>query len=381
MEELEEYLPRLQDIEEILKLYPPAKHIIEESLGNLENQDNLLESLLLRMWEFINTGKFSEVPGHFRQIYSICCFFLIYQKLLSRVVNFEESYELLDKAILIGSTENLYSKAEQFIEKVSKFLDKSFEKDGIIDFLEIPILEHKNLKCDVSIENCPSIDRFCSQYFLPEKPVLIKNALEHWPALTKWRDINYLYKTAGNRTIPVEIGSNYTSENWSQELLKLKTFLVHQFSSKGIENVEYLAQHDLFDQVPDLAKDFSIPEYCLLGNSENIDIKAWLGPKGTVSPLHQDPKHNILCQVFGSKKIILAAPKDTKYLYPFEGRFLNNTSSVDVENIDFEKYPLAREVEFLTLTLQEGECLYIPVKWWHFVKSLTKSFSVSFWFE
>lgn len=31
--------------------------------------------------------------------------------------------------------------------------------------------------------------------------------------------------------------------------------------------------------------------------------------------------------------------------------------------------------------LEEGEMLYIPPKWWHYVRSLTMSFSVSFWWS
>lgn len=53
---------------------------------------------------------------------------------------------------------------------------------------------------------------------------------------------------AGNRTVPIEIGSHYTDENWSQKLMTLKEFITnHYLSETG--NIGYLAQHNIFDQV------------------------------------------------------------------------------------------------------------------------------------
>lgn len=50
-----------------------------------------------------------------------------------------------------------------------------------------------------------------------------------------------------------------------------------------------------------------------------------------------------------------------------------------MENPDLQKFPRFAEAPFLSCVLAPGELLFIPVKYWHYVRALDLSFSVSFW--
>jgi lysine-specific demethylase 8 len=54
---------------------------------------------------------------------------------------------------------------------------------------------------------------------------------------------------------------------------------------------------------------------------------------------------------------------------------------VDLDNIDVKEFPRTEGLEFMDSILEEGDLLYIPPKWWHYVRSLSISFSVSFWWR
>jgi lysine-specific demethylase 8 len=58
-----------------------------------------------------------------------------------------------------------------------------------------------------------------------------------------------------------------------------------------------------------------------------------------------------------------------------------NTSQVDVEHIDEQRFPAFVHVPYRDVVLEPGDMLYMPPQWWHYVKSLSTSFSVSFWWS
>ncbi|EAT86117.1 tRNA wybutosine-synthesis-related protein 4 [Parastagonospora nodorum] len=269
-------------------------------------------------------------------------------------------------------------------------------------------------------------------------PMIIEGALQHWPALDErpWSRPSYLLEQTlgGRRLVPVEVGKSYTDEGWGQKIITFKEFMdtymlqtdpdvqsPGEASKRG-----YLAQHDLFAQIPSLRADISIPDYCYCNpaSSQHVTqtkptakleeplLNAWFGPAGTVSPLHTDPYHNILAQVVGYKYVRLYAPGHTEQLYPRSidenGVDMSNTSQVDLdqairllgerqywqqdENTDIsdleqvrrnfeEQFPHFKSAPYMEAILAPGECLYLPVGWWHYIRSLTPSFSVSFWFN
>lgn len=54
-------------------------------------------------------------------------------------------------------------------------------------------------------------------------------------------------------------------------------------AEEAARTVGYLAQHPLFEQIPELARDIAQPEYCSLGEGVLHSVNAWFGPAGTVS--------------------------------------------------------------------------------------------------
>ena len=46
-----------------------------------------------------------------------------------------------------------------------------------------------------------------------------------------------------------------------------------------------------------------------------------------------------------------------------------------------KRFPHFEYEKYVDVILEEGEMLYVPVGWWHYVRSLEVSFSVSFWWN
>lgn len=151
----------------------------------------------------------------------------------------------------------------------------------------------------------PSFNSFQSEF--AKHPFILRGYASGWPAMREhpWRSAQYLRFVSGpGRVVPVEVGSDYRSDDWTQDLVDWDRFLSSlDFPDQPVacdpDRVLYLAQHNLLMQFPDLRSDIIIPDYVYAalthsdfpdykppGNEEQLVINAWLGPKGTISPAH-----------------------------------------------------------------------------------------------
>lgn len=105
----------------------------------------------------------------------------------------------------------------------------------------------------------------------------------------------------------------------------------------------------------------------------------WVGPAGTVTPLHCDYDDNIFAQVWGTKRIFLAPPHHDAFLYPREANAILFGSPFNPESPDFDRFPLARQATLIECIVQPGEMLYVPAGWFHQVSALTFSLSSNRW--
>ncbi|RMZ75277.1 hypothetical protein DV737_g5377, partial [Chaetothyriales sp. CBS 132003] len=296
----------------------------------------------------------------------------------------------------------------------------------------------------------PSLEDFQTHLHHQTDPLILNGALNHWPALRKWRELSFWedLTLGGRRLVPVELGRSYVDSGWGQEILPFKRFLhdyILRHPASRDSRTGYLAQHDLFKQIPALHADIATPDYCYLdapppaagtplalaksaktqqlshpstlpqpkaqsaeqssaeqsSAGSEVQSNIWFGPAWTISPLHHDPYHNILCQVVGKKYLRLYSPHHSSILQPMSNSVLaphlidtsgdlaidmSNTSSIDVAAMETspqedwdDMYPNITDVPYVECVLEAGQALYIPIGWWHYVRSCSVGISVSFW--
>ncbi|CAJ1958208.1 unnamed protein product [Cylindrotheca closterium] len=241
-------------------------------------------------------------------------------------------------------------------------------------------------------------------HFERQEPLLLRGAVSEAPALELWKSFDYWQSKVGQEMAKVEIGGSYASTGGSDGesstaeipvegyLQYLKLFQERHGKSvspdmelPASEEMVYMAQNDLFQN---LYEDIILPDFCQdesnrVGIGRLYSVMLWLGPHSSVSPMHNDPLDNLFMQYVGRKRVLLFPP-DTQVYAGHNGQ-QSNTSPIEPEpeneSLIKQQYPLFDQTTGVSCEVGPGDALYIPSKWYHYVKSLDIAASVNIWWR
>lgn len=221
-----------------------------------------------------------------------------------------------------------------------------------------------------------SKEEFFEKYLKPRRPVVIKNMAKKWPAYQKWT-MEYMKEVVGDVEVPLYDSSKADPSapiNASAAKMKFGDYI------DLIQREPTDLRIFLFDPIkyaPKLLEDYISPKE-LMGGFLDKYPNMFFGGKGSVTFLHFDidMAHIFHTHFNGRKHILLFDYKWKERLYqiPYATYALED---YDIENPDFTKFPALDGVEGIECYLEHGDTLFMPTGWWHWMKYLDGSFSIS----
>jgi LPS sulfotransferase NodH len=225
-----------------------------------------------------------------------------------------------------------------------------------------------------------SRDEFRDRYYAANRPVIMQGLMSDWKAMAKWTP-DYLKNVAGDCVVEVMTGRDadpHYEINGSKHGTELRfaDYIDMVYSGKVTNDYYMVANNGFFrrSEAQRLLEDFAaFPEY-LDPTRSAPQCFLWFGPAGTVTPLHHDTSNILMAQVLGRKRYRVIPASEWQYVYNNNGVF----SDVDCEGPNLDRYPKFRDATVIEVILEPGEVLFMPVGWWHHVRALEVSMTVSF---
>jgi hypothetical protein len=216
---------------------------------------------------------------------------------------------------------------------------------------------------------------FINNYYKPQKPVVITNQIEDWPAFEKW-NLNYIRSLAGDKMVPL-----YDSRKTDYT----KKVNEPDFTMTMAEYIDILEQgptdlriflYNLMKDVPSLKSDMNWPDLGL-HLIKSLPLVFFGGADARVFMHYDIDFPNIFHIHFdGTKQCVLVDPKETPYMYRLPYSWICH-EEIDFDQPDFNRFPALQKVKPYKTILNHGEMLYMPEGWWHYMKYLSPGFSLS----
>ena len=224
---------------------------------------------------------------------------------------------------------------------------------------------------EVERRDPPSADELFERYFCTSTPVLLTGLMTGWPALERWSPA-YFKERLGDAPIVVTSGRAADPDYDRNYPAHRETTTMAQFADRvaaaGESNDFYMVSNNRnleASSLRPLLDDVVIPGDYLDPDRLSGCVSLWFGPAGTLTPLHHDTTSVLFCQIVGRKRFRLIPPQETSLLAGARDYY----ASID----DARPGASIKEV-----VVSAGEALFLPVGWWHEVRSLDASISLSF---
>jgi Cupin-like domain len=232
---------------------------------------------------------------------------------------------------------------------------------------------------EIERRKLPTTAEFYRDYFAPQRPVVFTDVAAHWPAHKRW-SLAYFQRILGRELVDVVVG-RASDPRYDQNTvvhskrMQLKNYL-DLVAAAGHSNDLYMVANNHTMQRPAFARlmnDVRIPDGIIV-DTRPTSTSLWIGPAGTVTPLHHDTTNILFSQLVGRKRFELIAPTETVLMLdPMDSFYC----PVDLDQRHHAEHPALRALQVRTVELGPGDTLFLPAGWWHRVTSLDVSISFS----
>ncbi|UTW61125.1 cupin-like domain-containing protein [bacterium SCSIO 12741] len=215
---------------------------------------------------------------------------------------------------------------------------------------------------------------FQENFMKPQRPVKIKHLLSDSEANRKWTP-DYFKRELGHHEIGVFNGDkSYLDRSYKTppEIMKFSQY-IDLILSEPTDKRLFL--FDVFKLKPELKNDFEFPDI-----ADRILKKmpfTFFGGQGAVTRIHRDMDNaNVFLTEFWGKKFIALFPPsqdEALYRYPFSVH-----SAVEIEEPDYDKFPALHHARGQHTVLEKGETLFMPCKYWHYIRYMEPGIGMSF---
>lgn len=224
----------------------------------------------------------------------------------------------------------------------------------------------------------PSPEEFEARYIKRSQPVILRGAIDDWPAMKLWSG-DYFKRRFGDREVPVvrSRGGSLYDQNAGlhYERIRVRDYVDLLEPAKPIDLYMVFRVQDV---MPELLDDIVRPPYCR--DAAWCRSRFWFAGPDMKGPLHRDLPDNLYAQIIGHKRLIMLDRRLTRMVHRHSFRSgVPNYSPVDPEAPDLTRYPHFRDAPLMVADIEPGDLFYIPSLWWHQAHSVDTSLSINLW--